>query len=323
MAAIRTVLGDIAPDALGVCDAHDHLFFRTPVLPGQELDDPVRALGELRAFAALGGQAVVQWTPWGLGGRREELPALSRSSGVHIVSATGLHQARHYEDIPDDLTGLFVAELASGAGMIKVAGAYHHLDDHARRVMTAAAEAHHATDAPIGVHLEGGTAALDTLDLLCGREGVPPNRVILGHMHRFPDTRIHRQVAEAGAFVAFDGPSASTTPPTGGSSTASRPSRTRATPTASSSAVTRSWPPPVRMRTVPACRTSSTRSAHASNAKSNPTWPPRSSSVTPPVPSPPSGRSRSGSPVRSIFTNVSCGVADDPAGGAPYRECGR
>jgi phosphotriesterase-related protein len=207
MAAIRTVLGDIAPDALGVCDAHDHLFFRTPVLPGQELDDPVRALGELRAFAALGGQAVVQWTPWGLGGRREELPALSRSSGVHIVSATGLHQARHYEDIPDDLTGLFVAELASGAGMIKVAGAYHHLDDHARRVMTAAAEAHHATDAPIGVHLEGGTAALDTLDLLCGREGVPPNRVILGHMHRFPDTRIHRQVAEAGAFVAFDGPS--------------------------------------------------------------------------------------------------------------------
>lgn len=73
--------------------------------------------------------------------------------------------------------------------------------------MAAAAEAHHATDAPIGIHLEAGSAALDALDVLCGTHGVPPQRVVLGHLHRFPDTRIHRQVAEAGAFVAFDGPS--------------------------------------------------------------------------------------------------------------------
>jgi predicted metal-dependent phosphotriesterase family hydrolase len=206
---IRTVLGDIAPDELGVCDAHDHLFLRSPMLPGQELDDTTAALTELRAFAALGGRAVVQWTPWGMGPRTRTLAALSRQTGVHIVSATGMHQAKHYDQRPDydQLAELFVDELTGGAGLIKVAGAYHRLDDHARHVMAAAAEAHHATGAPIGVHLEAGTAALDVLDLLCDTHRVPANRVVLGHLHRFPDTRVHRQVADAGAFLAFDGPS--------------------------------------------------------------------------------------------------------------------
>lgn len=212
---VRTVLGDIAPGELGVSDAHDHLFISSPALPGQELDDAEAALAELNAFAVLGGNAVVQWTPWGMGPRTEELPDLSRRSGVHVIGATGMHQAKHYDrdelaGVYDDLAELFVRDLTGArvkAGLIKVAGAYHRLDDHARHVMAAAAEAHHATDAPIGVHLEAGTAAMDVLDLLCGTHGVPPHRVIVGHLHRFPDTRMHRAVADAGAFLAFDGPS--------------------------------------------------------------------------------------------------------------------
>jgi 5-phospho-D-xylono-1,4-lactonase len=200
---------------LGACDSHDHLFLASPALPGQELDDPAAALAELTAFADRGGRAVAQWTPWGMGRRIGDLADLSRQSGVHVIAATGMHQARHYdraelERIRGRLAALFVHELTAGrvkAGMIKVAGGSHRLDDHARHVMAAAAEAHHATDAPIGVHLEAGTAALDVLDFLCTRNDVPARRVILGHVHRFPDARIHRQVAEAGAYLAFDGPS--------------------------------------------------------------------------------------------------------------------
>ncbi len=213
--AVRTVLGDIPPGDLGVCNAHDHLFLSSPALPGQELDDPRAALVELDAFAALGGRAVAQWTPWGMGPRTAELPELSRRSGVRIIAATGMHQARHYdraelERVREDLAGLFVAELTRGpvkAGLIKIAGAYHRLDEHAAHVLAAAAQAHHATGAPIGVHLEGGTAALEVLDALCATHGVLPGSVILGHLHRFPDGRIHREVAEAGAYLAFDGPS--------------------------------------------------------------------------------------------------------------------
>ncbi|MGW5117274.1 phosphotriesterase family protein [Streptomyces noursei] len=222
---VRTVLGDLAPERLGVCDAHDHLFLASPQLPGQELADPEAAAAELRAFRTAGGAAMIQWTPHGMGRRAIELPRLSRESGVTVVAATGLHQAAHYA--PEFLAGLtdpaalFVAELTEGigpdhddapharprAGMIKVAGGFHGLDRHARRTMTAAAEAHRATGAPIGIHLELGTGALDVLDLLCGALDVPPHRVILGHLNRSPDSAVHRMAAEAGAYLAFDGPS--------------------------------------------------------------------------------------------------------------------
>ncbi|MCP2169858.1 phosphotriesterase family protein [Goodfellowiella coeruleoviolacea] len=223
----RTVLGDLAPDQLGVTNAHDHLFFASRRLPGQELDDTDAAVRELRAFARLGGRTVVQWSPFGLGRHPEALAEVSRSADVHVIAATGLHQAAHYPPellarVRDRLAELFVAELTTGmhraddpdgptvparAGLVKVAGGFHGLDAHARHALTAAAEAHHATGTPIAVHLEGGTAALDVLDLLCDRLDVPPHRVILGHLTRFPDPRVPRAAAEAGAFLALDGPS--------------------------------------------------------------------------------------------------------------------
>ncbi|MER5381863.1 phosphotriesterase [Streptomyces sp. NPDC002688] len=218
-AAVRTVLGDVLPEQLGVCDAHDHLFFGSPLLPGEELRAASAARAELAAFRAQGGAGVVQWTPYGLGRRAADLPLISRDAGVHVVAATGLHQAAHYTTellnrLRGRLADVFVAELTSGigtsgvqAGLIKVAGGFHALDAHAHWTMTAAAEAHHATGAPIAVHLELGTGALDVLDLLCGELGVPPHRVILGHLNRSPDLVVQREAAATGAFLAFDGPS--------------------------------------------------------------------------------------------------------------------
>ncbi|MFH9063509.1 phosphotriesterase [Streptomyces coeruleorubidus] len=219
MSAVRTVLGDVPPGELGVCDAHDHLFFGSPRLPGQELRSMAAARAELVAFREQGGGAVVQWTPYGLGRRAADLPPLSRETGVHVVAATGLHQAVHYDE--DTLAGLrgrladvFLSELTEGigasgvrAGLVKVAGGFHALDAHARWTMTAAAEAHHATGATVAVHLELGTGALDVLDLLCGELAVPPHRVVLGHLNRSPDLVVHRQAAESGCYLAFDGPS--------------------------------------------------------------------------------------------------------------------
>ncbi|AYN43983.1 phosphotriesterase [Streptomyces dangxiongensis] len=220
MSHVRTVLGDIPGAELGVCDAHDHLFLRSPRLPGQELDDLSAARAELAAFRAAGGAAVVQWTPYGMGRRAADLPALSRTTGVRLVCATGLHRAAHYDAESlarlrgGRLAALFVSELTEGigttgvrAGLIKVAGGFHALDAHARWTMTAAAEAHHATGAPVAVHLEQGTGALDVLDLLCGELGVPGERVVLGHLNRAPDPVVHRQAAMSGCWLAFDGPS--------------------------------------------------------------------------------------------------------------------
>jgi 5-phospho-D-xylono-1,4-lactonase len=64
---------------------------------------------------------------------------------------------------------------------MKVAGGFHDLDDHARTVLAAAARAHHATGAPIGVDHELGTASLDVLDLLAALvEAGHADRLLLG-----------------------------------------------------------------------------------------------------------------------------------------------
>ncbi|GAA0576231.1 phosphotriesterase [Kribbella sandramycini] len=210
---IRTVLGDV--DQLGVTDSHDHLFFRSARLAGQELDDEGAALDAVVEFKALGGAAVVQWTPYGLGRRADALVEISRRTGVSLVAATGLHRAEHYPEGAEwpKLAETFHRELTVGigastarAGLIKVAGAFHGLDAHARFVLAAAAEAQLATGAPIAVHHELGTAADDVLELLT-RLGVPPASVLLGHLNRFPDRRAHLELAKQGAWLAFDGPS--------------------------------------------------------------------------------------------------------------------
>ncbi|WP_042383915.1 phosphotriesterase family protein [Streptacidiphilus melanogenes] len=218
---VRTVLGDLDPGVLGRVDAHDHLFLCSPQLPGQELDDVAAARAELVEFARLGGGTVVQWTPYGLGRRAAELPVLARESDVHLVAATGLHQARHYAgDVLAEVAGprlaeVFVRELTEGiagapgvrAGLVKVAGGYHGLDAHARWTMAAAAEAHQATGVTVGVHLEHGTSGLEVAELLCGELGVAPASVILGHLNRFPDDRGLRELAATGCFLGFEGPS--------------------------------------------------------------------------------------------------------------------
>ncbi|MEU5434217.1 phosphotriesterase [Streptomyces sp. NPDC020719] len=216
---VRTVRGDVPATELGVVDSHDHLFIRSPQLPGKELDDVREAGARLAAFRDLGGGTVIQWTPHGMGRKADQLPTLSERLGVHVVAATGMHQAAHYfpeslAALRGSLAGLFVREITEGihgsgvrAGLIKVAGGFHGLDEHARLTMRAAAKAHRRTGAAIAVHLELGTGALDVLDLLCGELEVAPDRVILGHLNRSPDFTAHRQAAEAGAYLAFDGPS--------------------------------------------------------------------------------------------------------------------
>lgn len=139
---VRTVLGDIDPAELGVTNAHDHLFFASKLLPGQELDDPSAATEALLEFKVWGGSALVQWTPYGLTRRTRELAWMSQELGVHVVAATGLHRAEHYDPaildrVTDDLVREFVADLTEGtqpadlpdeprtgprAGLVKVAG---------------------------------------------------------------------------------------------------------------------------------------------------------------------------------------------------------
>ena len=209
---VRTVLGDIAPEQLGSCDAHEHLFLDTPAQPGDEFLDVDKAIEEAQTLVAAGGRSVVDWTPIGLGRDLDGLEAVARATGLHVVAATGLHRDAHYTaDDPlrttpaDDLAETFVADLAGRCGIVKVGASYHHLTSFEATAFEAAAVAHGRTGAPVCVHTQHGTIGLALVERLAAL-GVPPASVVLAHVDRNPDVGEHAETASIGATLQLDGP---------------------------------------------------------------------------------------------------------------------
>src|SRR3989475_4983230 len=95
---IVTVLGPISPEELGVTDAHDHLFLRSPAFPGQDFDDVDKAIDEVAGAVRGGLRSIVEVTPIGLGRRPAKLREVAEATGVHIVAATGYHRDAHYPE---------------------------------------------------------------------------------------------------------------------------------------------------------------------------------------------------------------------------------
>jgi predicted metal-dependent phosphotriesterase family hydrolase len=208
---VRTVTGDIDPRALGPCDAHEHLFLVTPAQPGDEFADVERAIEEARTLVAAGAQALVDWTPIGLGRDLDGLARVSLETGLQVVAATGLHRAPHYgADDPlrtaseAELADRFVADL-DRCGIVKVGAGYHAVAPFEEKAFAAAAIAHARVGAPVCVHTEHGTMGLALVERL-ERLGVPPSSVVLAHLDRNPDPSEHGETAATGAWLQLDGP---------------------------------------------------------------------------------------------------------------------
>lgn len=227
---IRTVLGDIAPEQLGVCYAHEHVIidpgYMTEKFPDFRLDSVELASRELLEFKANGGCAMIDSMPTG-GRNAAKLAEVSRISGVHIVCPTGLHLKKYYPEghwggrLPvEELAGIFIGEINEGidandlggpvlkrlpqrAGLIKIASGPDRLNVQELRVFEAAAIAHRQTGCPILTHTEQGTAALEQTALL-SKLGVDLSHVTLSHTDRKPDPAYHRDILQSGVNVEFD-----------------------------------------------------------------------------------------------------------------------
>ncbi|MQA87971.1 MAG: aryldialkylphosphatase [Streptosporangiales bacterium] len=227
MPSAHTVLGPVPGDDLGAVDAHEHLFLRSPALPGDEFEDLERMTAEAAAVRASGIDTVVDLTPVGLGRDPRKLAELCRRTGLRVILATGYHREAHYPAGhwarrlgADELLDVVLTDLTQGvderdwqgprpvlsevrAGIVKLGASYQVITDAERRWFAAGAEAAQRTGVPVAVHCEIGTAAHEVLDLL-GELGVPARRVILAHMDRNPDVELHGQLAERGATLVYD-----------------------------------------------------------------------------------------------------------------------
>ena len=212
---VRTVRGDVDPSELGPTDAHEHLFFVTPLQPGDEFTDVERAIEEAQTLVAAGGRALVDWTPLGLGRDPGGLLRVSEATGLHVVAATGVHRDAHYlHDDPlrsvtvEALAERFVADVGGAevrSGVIKVGASYHRLQPLEQKAFAAAAEAHRRTGAPVCVHTEHGTMGLGIVERL-HELGVAPASVVLAHLDRNPDAVEHAETGATGAWLQLDGP---------------------------------------------------------------------------------------------------------------------
>ncbi|WP_449283415.1 phosphotriesterase family protein [Leucobacter sp.] len=230
---VRTVLGDVAPDALGAVNYHEHFFQRSPLLPGDDLDDPARSEAEAGDLRDSGFAAVVDATPVGLGRRPEDLAALARRTGLRVIATTGRHRDAHYGDRrwlldldAGDLAEVFLGDLVAGmpcrdpedggvdfetaarttvrAGVLKAGVDYWRVSTSERVVLEAVGAAHRRTGAPVMVHTEHCTAVDAVLDLLA-QEGVAADRVVIAHADRTPDPGLHAAIAARGAYLGYDG----------------------------------------------------------------------------------------------------------------------
>jgi len=212
---VRTVRGDVEPSELGPTDAHEHLFFVTPIQPGDEFADLDKAIEEAQTLVAAGGRTLVDWTPLGLGRDPEGLLRVSEATGLHVVAATGVHRDAHYlADDPlrsiavDALADRFVSDVSGSgvrSGVVKIGASYHRLQPLERTAFAAAAEAHRRTGVPVCVHTEHGTMGLRIVEHLGGL-GVPPDSIVLAHLDRNPDAGEHAETGNAGAWLQLDGP---------------------------------------------------------------------------------------------------------------------
>lgn len=217
---VMTVLGEVAPDELGITLSHDHILvdgWGLRQLYEAILDDEQIALAELVRYREAGGRTICDPTNNGLGRDPEALARLSRASGVNIVMGAGWYREIVY---PESITTTSTAELAAqlvreitdGVGDTGIRPGFigeigterGHITPHAERVFRAAGRAHAETGIPILTHTtHWGELALEQLDLLA-EEGVDPEAVIVSHLGDRKGVEHMLPIAERGAWINID-----------------------------------------------------------------------------------------------------------------------
>jgi phosphotriesterase-related protein len=227
----RTVLGDVAPEALGVVYAHEHLVINggrsVQLFPDFQLADVDKAVAELAPAQALGLRTVVDAMPADCGRDVLLLAEISRRSGVNVIAPSGLHHERYYHDrhwsvrlSAEEIADLFVADIEAGideldyagpvvkrtphrAGVMKIAASMGGPSSRDEKVFAAAAMAQQRTGCPILTHCEAGTGALEQVEVLV-KHGGDPAHIVLSHVDKIVDRAYQRDIAATGARVEYD-----------------------------------------------------------------------------------------------------------------------
>jgi len=221
-AIIRTVLGDISPDAInGVTLFHEHLSIQLSPDRTFGTDDVDHVIREIRVAAEEGVGCIVDG---GHPDMRRDMDAVLRvanETDVHVVASGGYYMERYYPpEIATTSEDRIAEDLAAEAAQDRL-GAFGEIGQNSNaaemtadelKVFRAIGKAHLATGLPIFTHNAYGTgenvradAGLTQLEVL-ESVGVDPGHIVIGHACCLddPSASVLIEIAERGAFVGFD-----------------------------------------------------------------------------------------------------------------------
>jgi len=220
---IQTTTGTAAPEDLGRTLIHEHIMVG---YPGWEMDAKApkfkraeglaRAVDQMHELQSYGVRTFVDPCPMDLGRDAVFLAEVGQRSGMNIICTTGAYfeaegntyTFRHLT--VEQITEIYIKEIEEGigdtgikAGAIKVATGAPTVSPYERKLVTAGARAAKATGVPVISHTQDGCCGHDQIDIVTG-EGLPADRLVVGHSDGNDDPEYHRALAARGAFVGFD-----------------------------------------------------------------------------------------------------------------------
>ncbi|WP_130865907.1 phosphotriesterase family protein [Acidipropionibacterium timonense] len=240
MAIVRTINGDVAPETLGVVNAHDHLIRvgagEVYIDPDHLLDDVDKAATEAGYFVEASkrwadGGTIIDMCPASSGrGVLKTLQVVEKTPGLQVVQATGFHQQKVYLEWRQSwvnqysitqIADLLIADIVEGidrfdymgpivertevkAGVIKWATAYGKITEWEQKAGKAVAIASKETGAPINTHVTAGTCGPEQARFLVA-QGVAPEKIAIGHIQRNWDPWVQEQIVKLGCYVELDG----------------------------------------------------------------------------------------------------------------------
>lgn len=215
-----TVTGPVPASNLGIVLPHEHLFANTlrEYRSTGLLDDETIASNALHRYREAGGGTIIDVTSNELGRRPEALRRIAERTGVHIVMGCGHYRdpyldRRFFDEHRSiDIADRIIDEVHEGVsstgvrpGIIGEIGADRSVISAAEeRSLRAAGIAQRETGLAVSLHAARSTVGRDMLEVL-DSEGVPRERVILGHLDTVRDNEFIHEAARSGAMLEFDG----------------------------------------------------------------------------------------------------------------------
>ena len=222
---VMTVNGPISSEKLGTWLTHEHIlvdFIGADSISNDRWEKPEvieKAFPYLQQIKDLGCQTFVECTPDFLGRDPLLLKSLSDSTGLNIITNTGLYGARNnkfvpgyaFEETAEQLAKRWIAESEMGIdgtgikpGFIKIGVDNGNLPEMHKKLIAAAAITHLKTGLVIASHTGPAIPAFEQIEIL-KQEGVSPEAFIWVHAQSEKDLANHIKAAQLGAWISLDG----------------------------------------------------------------------------------------------------------------------